>query len=703
MKKILFLLLLVSSLCSAQVTSLTLPYGLKMNTSNRSALKSYLNNSNLPYTDAAEVLSQNVVRHRGQKFFVSGGIEYWFKDGIEDGDLIIYSSGGSVDTTAFIKTQGTSILTSDIEIISDGVSRRVKFGDQATDSLAGFQAYTRHLPSSYFAHFAVEAYSAEGTFYAQSGKLGEGSATIFNSGAAFGPASFNFQSFTNTGGKSIYFRMNADSLTEAGLQFEDQRDNPLGLTYKDNYASTFVDRSLVDKHYVDSVATGGGGGGADALGTYLVQTATNAPANAQIMGSLATGIVKNTTTTGVQSIAVAGDFPTLNQNTTGSAATLTTARTIGTATGDVTSAGSTFNGSANNTNAYTIANDAVTLAKMANMATASLIYRKTGGTGDPEVNTLATLKTDLGLTGTNSGDQTSIVGITGTKAEFNTAVSDGNIIFEGTNNITGSFGIVGDYNVLFDQSGTANLKIKNDTYFEVDAPQLLMSRTAAEIIAAATTTAGGGLIIPHGVAPTSPTNGQFWTTTTSAFARINGVTIDLGASGGGSGDVVGPSSSVAGTLALFDGTTGKLLKEAVSATNRVTSDGGQILFEKVSSVTGNNLIRASNGGAGENHAMGLLLLGGNASGSNYDGGDVIIQSGNPHGSGAKGAIQIADSADKLGFFEVTPVIKQSAPTTAQGIADVLTAYGLIPSSTISGGGGSGLTYSQVSALSVIGN
>jgi hypothetical protein len=47
----------------------------------------------------------------------------------------------------------------------------------------------------------------------------------------------------------------------------------------------------------------------------------------------------------------------------------------------------------------------VTLAMMANMATASLIYRKTAATGVPEVQTLATLKTDLGLTGTNSGDQ----------------------------------------------------------------------------------------------------------------------------------------------------------------------------------------------------------------------------------------------------------------------------------------------------------
>lgn len=47
-------------------------------------------------------------------------------------------------------------------------------------------------------------------------------------------------------------------------------------------------------------------------------------------------------------------------------------------TGDVT-------GSGTGSFAATIANDAVTLAKMANMATGSLIGRNTGGTGDPEV------------------------------------------------------------------------------------------------------------------------------------------------------------------------------------------------------------------------------------------------------------------------------------------------------------------------------
>ena len=45
--------------------------------------------------------------------------------------------------------------------------------------------------------------------------------------------------------------------------------------------------------------------------------------NNTIMSTLGTGILKNTTTTGVPSIAIAADFPILNQSTTGNAATVT--------------------------------------------------------------------------------------------------------------------------------------------------------------------------------------------------------------------------------------------------------------------------------------------------------------------------------------------------------------------------------------------
>jgi hypothetical protein len=65
---------------------------------------------------------------------------------------------------------------------------------------------------------------------------------------------------------------------------------------------------------------------------------TNKGMNGVLMSGLATGIVKNTTTTGIPSIAVAADFPTLNQTTTGNAATATSATTATTATSATTAA-----------------------------------------------------------------------------------------------------------------------------------------------------------------------------------------------------------------------------------------------------------------------------------------------------------------------------------------------------------------------------
>lgn len=76
--------------------------------------------------------------------------------------------------------------------------------------------------------------------------------------------------------------------------------------------------------------------------------------NGTLLSGLATGILKNTTGTGVPSIAVAGDFPTLNQNTTGGAATLTTGRTIS-ITGDLAYTSPSFDGSGNVTAAGTLA------------------------------------------------------------------------------------------------------------------------------------------------------------------------------------------------------------------------------------------------------------------------------------------------------------------------------------------------------------
>lgn len=72
---------------------------------------------------------------------------------------------------------------------------------------------------------------------------------------------------------------------------------------------------------------------------YLIATSDPMLPNAIALANLSTGILRNTTSTGIPVIAVAGDFPILNQNTTGNAATATIlkdARTIN---------GISFNGS----------------------------------------------------------------------------------------------------------------------------------------------------------------------------------------------------------------------------------------------------------------------------------------------------------------------------------------------------------------------
>lgn len=78
-----------------------------------------------------------------------------------------------------------------------------------------------------------------------------------------------------------------------------------------------------------TLPVGNGGTGAITLtgivkgsGTSALSAATSGTDYSAGTSALTTGIIKSTTTTGALSIAVAADFPTLNQNTSGSAASL---------------------------------------------------------------------------------------------------------------------------------------------------------------------------------------------------------------------------------------------------------------------------------------------------------------------------------------------------------------------------------------------
>lgn len=103
-----------------------------------------------------------------------------------------------------------------------------------------------------------------------------------------------------------------------------------------------------------------------------------------------------------------------------------------TLTGDVT-------GSGTGTFAATIANSAVSLAKMADIATLHFIGRNTAGTGVPESLDVTTSKTMLNLSGTNTGDQTiTLTGdVTGTgTTTFATTIANDSVTYAKMQNVT---------------------------------------------------------------------------------------------------------------------------------------------------------------------------------------------------------------------------------------------------------------------------
>ena len=127
---------------------------------------------------------------------------------------------------------------------------------------------------------------------------------------------------------------------------------------------------------------------------FIVQGTTDAGlSGAQFLGALGTGIVKNTTTTGVLSIAVGSDFPTLNQNTSGTAAGLSATL--------VPSSGGTGVAN-NNASTITISGNFATTLTLTNTTSVTLptsgtlVSSVTTGNGVSATNTAGALSFTLG-------------------------------------------------------------------------------------------------------------------------------------------------------------------------------------------------------------------------------------------------------------------------------------------------------------------
>lgn len=147
---------------------------------------------------------------------------------------------------------------------------------------------------------------------------------------------------------------------------------------------------------------------------FVVQGTTDTGlSGAQFLGALGTGIVKNTTTTGVLSIAVAADFPTLNQNTTGTAANVT--GVVAVANGG-TAASTASITSFNNITGYTSTGATGTTST-------NLVFSGSPTIATPTFTTSATFPLHIGGTGTTSTlslRSTSGVGTTGADIVFQT-------------------------------------------------------------------------------------------------------------------------------------------------------------------------------------------------------------------------------------------------------------------------------------------
>ena len=146
----------------------------------------------------------------------------------------------------------------------------------------------------------------------------------------------------------------------------------------------------------------------------------------------------------------------------------------------------------------------------------------------------------LNVANTWSGAQTIQLGASGVTAfpvrlqnPANTIAANGvGIDFDATGN---SFGVRSSQIFALQNPADNGSALHLDTNAAgagpADALVLSSTKTATfsgEVILPAATTGTASINIPHGSAPTSPVNGDLWTTTSGVFARVNGATQQVG-------------------------------------------------------------------------------------------------------------------------------------------------------------------------------
>lgn len=275
--------------------------------------------------------------------------------------------------------------------------------------------------------------------------------------------------------------------------------------------------------------------------TYITQTANGTLTNEFAMGTLATGLVKNTTTTGVPSIAVAGTDYVPPGAATASGLTMATAKLLG------------------RTTASTGAIEEITIGSNLSLASTTLDLATSPTITTPTISGAITFPAGVKQTFAPNGTTAGIN--VGSVAGDPSTPANGDLWYDSTaNELTAR---INGANVALGAGGGGG-SVATDTIWNVKGD--LAVGTGSDTASRLAVGSNGQVLM----ADSAESTGVKWATAS------------------GTGDVVGPASSTDARLALFDSTTGKLLKQSTA----LTESGGTI--------TSNTAIGLTAGGTNQN-------------------------------------------------------------------------------------------------------